>query len=154
MKLTKLFIIFFILTLSFIACRKTKLQVTEPVFPKEYEGYSYVGNYGSIVGIYGKGNEYKLVIKGLGDATLKSNQKEAIDKIYKIVGNDGVGNVLSSLKDLDTDNLDKKDTKDTIDTIIKNSNISEDKKKEIEKIIFGENNKDNIFKDFTFNIKK
>ena len=145
MKLTKLSIMFFILTLSFIACRKTKLQVTEPGFPKNYGDYSYVGNYGSIVGIYGKGDEYKLVIEGLGDATLKSNQKEAVDKIYDILGKEGVGNVMKAFENYDKDNS---DLSDIADKISKNAGVSDDKKDEIKKLI-EENFKDGI----TFNLK-
>ena len=145
MKLTKLFIIFFILTLSFIACRKTKLQVTEPVFPKEYEGYSYVGNYGNIVGIYGKGDEYKLVIEGLGDATLKSNQKGAVDKIYGIIGKEGVGNIMKAFENYDKYNS---NLSDIADKISKNAGVSDDKKDEIKNLI-----EENFQDGFKFNPK-
>ena len=137
---------FFILMLSFIACRKTKLQVTEPGFPKEYEGYSYVGNYGSIVGIYGKDNEYKLVIEGLGDATLTSEQKKTVDEVYSIVGKEGVGNVMKAFENYDKNNS---KVSDIADKIIEKAGVSDDKKKNEIKILIENNFKDG----FTFNLK-
>lgn len=147
MKLTKFFIMFYILTISFIACKVSKLEVTEPGFPKNYGNYSYVGNYGGIVGAYVYGTNYKLVIEGLGNADLNAEQKNAIDKIYNIVGGNNVGNVLNSLKDLDINNL---DDKTALDKVIQNANISETQKSEITNIIYGNGNT-NIFNGIKFN---
>lgn len=130
MKLTKFFIIFFIFTLSFTYCRKTKLEITEAGFPKEYKGYSYEGNYGGVVGIYGKGSDYKLVIEGLGDATLNNEQKETVDKIYNTVGKEGIGKALEALSKSDGNN-----TEEVVNKIIGNAEVSATQKQEIEKLI-------------------
>ena len=140
MKLKKFFIIFFIFALSFIACRKTDIKITEPPFrgPSSLTrgdgtnstNYNLVGNYGGILGIYkeANGDSYLVSLPDVGDIKIKSEQKKAVDEIIDIIGMENIGSILSGVTNSKDGNLD-------IDKVVGNANISEEQKNKIKDLI-------------------
>ena len=157
MKLTKFFIIFFILTLSFVACEKSILKIMQPDDDfflgkmtgvwKEIEvsnggqnikigdkNYTFEKTISGLGGIYyDEVNKKYMVVVPAGDEahTVKDitpAQKETLDKILDIVGEENSGGIIGALTTNEgfTDNKNLEGLK---------SNLSEEKKKELEDLI-------------------
>ena len=156
MKLTKFFIMFFILTLSFVACEKSILKIMQPDDDfflgkmtgvwKEIEvsnggqnikigdkNYTFEKTISGLGGIYKdeKGNYMVVVPAGDEAHTVKDitpEQKETLDKILDIVGEENSGGIIGALTTNEgfTDNKNLEGLK---------SNLSEEKKKELEDLI-------------------
>ena len=156
MKLTKFFIIFFILTLSFVACEKSILKIMQPDddfflgklktigdFKVENGGknikigdknYTFEKTISGLGGIYyDEVNKKYMVVVPAGDEahTVKDitpEQKETLDKILDIVGEENSGGIIGALTTNEgfTDNKNLEGLK---------SNLSEEKKKELEDLI-------------------
>lgn len=136
MKLTKFFIIFFILMLSFVACRKTNLKIMEPGFKgantinRDGTNYKLAGTYGSILGIYEEANSdsYLVALPDVGDIKIDSEQKKALDEIIDTVGMENIGSVLSEFANSKDGNVD-------IDKFVGNADINNEQKKKIQDLI-------------------
>ena len=156
MKLTKFFIMFFILTLSFVACEKSILKIMQPdddFFLNKMTGWGKleVSNGGQNIKIGDKNYTFEKTISGLGGIyydevnkkymvvvpagdeahTVKDitpEQKETLDKILDIVGEENSGGIIGALTTNEgfTDNKNLEGLK---------SNLSEEKKKELEDLI-------------------
>ena len=137
MKLTKFFIMFFILTISFIACKVSKLEVTKPDFKgdktisKGDTNYNLTGTYGYILGIYeevGNRNSYLVALPDVGDIKIDKEQKKALDEIVDTVGMDNIGSIISGVTNSKDGNID-------IDKVVGSANISDDKKNKVKDLI-------------------
>ena len=136
MKLTKFFIMFFILTLSFVACRVSKLEITKPGFKgansisRGGTNYNLEGTYGDFLGIYkeASGTNYLVALPDVGDVKINEEQKKALDEIINTVGEENIGGVFSEVSKSKDGNID-------IDKVVGNADISEEEKKKIKDLI-------------------
>ena len=160
MKLIKLFIMFFILTISFIECEKSTLKITNPddnfflhklknigndfkishggeKITTEKGNYTFEKKITGIAGIYKKdgSDEYMFVLPAGNEAhTVSVNEKEkkALEDIINIVGEENSGSVIQEILSNDEKlNADK----------IAGSNFSQEKKDAIQNVI------DNLYSD-------
>lgn len=155
MKFSKFFITIFILTLA-VSCTVSKLEITKPdesFFLSKMTGwgtnftvdngganikvegtnYTFEESIAGLGGVYkdSNGSNYMIVVPAGGEAhtvTVKKEEKEKVDKIIDIVGEENVGGFIGALTT-------EEGFKDQTNINNLKSNLPEDKQKELEDLI-------------------
>ncbi len=155
MKFSRIFITIFILTLA-ISCTVSKLEITKPdesFFLSKMTGwgtnftvdngganitvegtnYTFEESIAGLGGVYkdSNGSNYMIIVPAGDEAhtvTVKKEEKEKVDKIIDIVGEENVGGFIGALTT-------EEGFKDQTNINNLKSNLPEDKQKELEDLI-------------------